>query len=124
MTCVYTRLFMCSVSEVNVSSKTPAVFQLFHCYSSWLTLQLCVQACTCYNMYVFVGVILCKFCALPCNNLTENLGTVTFLKYVVLLVQIGTLRSEDGDSFKNVILKVNLHFFNMHLNYSNSLCQM
>lgn len=107
---------MCSVSEVNVSSKTPTVFQLFHCYSSWLTLQLCVQACTCYNMYVFAGVILCKFCALPCNNLTENLGTVTFLKYVVLLVQIGTLRSEDGDSIKNVILKVKLHFFNMHLN--------
>ena len=77
-----------------------------------------------YVRYVFVGVILCKFCALPCNNLTENLGTVTFLKYVVLLVQIGTLRSEDGDSIKNVILKVNLHFFNMHLNYSNSLCQM
>ena len=67
-------------------------------------------------MYVFAGVILCKFCALPCNNLTENLGTVTFLKYVVLLVQIGTLRSEDGDSIKNVILKVKLHFFNMHLN--------
>ena len=54
------------------------VFQLFHRYSSWLTLQLRVQACTCYNMYVFAGVILCKFCALPCNNLTENLGTRSY----------------------------------------------
>ena len=112
MTCVYTRLFMCSVSEVNVSSKTPTVFQLFHCYSSWLTLQLLVQACTCYNMYVFAGVILCKFCALPRNNLTENLGTVTFLKYDVLLVQIGTLRSEDGDSiiFSICISIIPTHF--------------
>ena len=72
MTCVYTRLFMYSVSEVNVSSKTQTVFQLFHCYSSWLTLQLCAQAYTCYNVYVYAGVMLCKFCALPCNNLTEN----------------------------------------------------
>ena len=124
MTCVYTRLFMCSVREVNVSSKTQTVFQLFHCYSSWLTLQLRVQACTCYNMYVFAGVILYKFCALPCNNLTENLGTLTFFKYVVLLVQIGNLRSEDGNSVKNVILNVNLHFFHVHLDYFNSLCQM
>ena len=50
----------------------------------------------------------------------QLLDPVTHFSKVPIIL-LGTLRCKDGDSIKNIAIKVNLCFFNLSRNYSTSL---